>query len=144
MIVWFAVAAFATWRVTHLVAREAGPWDVLLRLREGLGRTFWGELMDCFKCLSVWVAAPFAVFVGGFSAGTFVIWLGLSGAAILLEDAVHKPALLEEVVDDELLRSRSAGLSGGGGGGDDYAPSDGAHRVPGDQARGAVFHRDPA
>lgn len=58
----FVVVALAVWRVTHLLAREDAPGQVLARLRARLsGR--WAGLMDCFHCLSLWVAAPLALAV---------------------------------------------------------------------------------
>src|SRR4051812_5684389 len=77
----FGIAALATWRVTHLLAEEDGPADVVVRARERLGDSPAGALMDCFQCLSLWVAAPFAARAPHRTAW----WLGLSGAACLLE-----------------------------------------------------------
>jgi hypothetical protein len=34
----FALASLATWRVTHLLAEEDGPWDAVVRARARLGR----------------------------------------------------------------------------------------------------------
>ena len=61
----FGLAALATWRVAHLVAEEDGPADAIVRLRERAGAGWAGELMDCFYCLSLWTAAPFAFAVSG-------------------------------------------------------------------------------
>lgn len=81
------LAVLATWRVTHLLAREDGPAEVIARVRARLGRSLAGRLMDCFYCLSVWVAAPFALLVGEGPLEWLVGWLALSGAACLLERA---------------------------------------------------------
>jgi hypothetical protein len=43
--------------------------------------------MDCFYCLSVWVAAPFSLTVARRRRDAPLIWLALSGAACLLERA---------------------------------------------------------
>ena len=40
----------ATWRLTHLLNAEDGPWDILARLRRLAGSGLWAELLDCF-CL---------------------------------------------------------------------------------------------
>src|SRR5262249_35312285 len=56
----FVVAVLAAWRVTHLLANEDGPADIIARVRVLLGNGFLGELADCFQCLSLWVAAPIA------------------------------------------------------------------------------------
>jgi hypothetical protein len=53
----------SVWRITHLLQAEDGPWDVVVRLRQRVGQGFWGKLLDCFYCLSVWIADPFAIFL---------------------------------------------------------------------------------
>ncbi|MBZ5653767.1 MAG: DUF1360 domain-containing protein [Acidobacteriia bacterium] len=107
------LAALAVWRITHLVAKEEGPWRVFERWR----RVAPGQLFSCFYCLSVWVAAPFVWFTGGSLLEKFVTWWALSGAAVLLERVTEKPFELEvkeeeeEEPDGELLRTerRAAG-----------------------------------
>jgi len=83
----FALASLATWRVTHLLAEEDGPAEIVVRLRAWAGEGWIGELMDCFYCLSAWVAAPLAVTVTHRPRETPLVWLALSGAACLLERA---------------------------------------------------------
>lgn len=84
---WMALllAVLATWRVTHLLANEDGPADIVVRLRKRLGDGFLGSLMDCFYCLSMWIAAPAALFVTRKPVEWLVTWLALSGGACLLE-----------------------------------------------------------
>lgn len=79
----FAVATLATWRLAHLVAEEDGPGNVIARARARAGGSALGELMDCFYCLSLWAAAPFAITTR--RRDVPVTWLALSGAACLLE-----------------------------------------------------------
>ncbi|HEV2446911.1 MAG TPA: hypothetical protein VGS58_13365 [Candidatus Sulfopaludibacter sp.] len=86
------LAVLAVWRITHLLANEDGPADVIFRLRAWLGDRFWGRLMDCFQCLSLWVAAPAAVFATRRPADCLLAWLALSGAACLLERLGGRPA----------------------------------------------------
>ncbi len=86
----FALAALATWRVTHLVAEEDGPANLVVRARVRLGDSVAGELMDCFYCLSVWVAAPLTLTVTRRPRDVLGTWLALSGAACLLERATEK------------------------------------------------------
>ena len=81
----FAVGSLATWRVAHLIAEEDGPADVVLRIREGLGSSRLGGLMDCFACVSVWVAVPISLAVAERRRDVPLTWLALSGAACLLE-----------------------------------------------------------
>ena len=47
------LGTLAVWRITHLLQAEDGPWDVVVRLRRRTGTGFWGQLLDCFYCLSV-------------------------------------------------------------------------------------------
>jgi len=54
------IGILIVWRITHLFYGEDGPWNLMLRLRRLAGEGFWGQLLDCFYCLSLWIAAPFA------------------------------------------------------------------------------------
>jgi hypothetical protein len=87
----FVLGALATWRVAHLLAEEDGPWDVVLRMRMRAGEGQLGALMDCFYCLSIWVAAPLGPVVARRARWTPLTWLALSGAACLLEQATRAP-----------------------------------------------------
>nr|WP_315239401.1 DUF1360 domain-containing protein [uncultured Albidiferax sp.] len=114
---WFpaVLGALATWRLAHLLAREDGPWNAVLRLRQAAGSGIWGQMLDCFYCLSLWVAAPVALAVARNPLEWLLAWLGLSGAACLLErlGPAAPPPLLElpdlEGDHDELLRTETRG-----------------------------------
>lgn len=86
----FVLATLAVWRLTHLLSQEDGPWEAISRLRRALGSGMFGRLVECFYCLSIWVALPFAWFLKGDTAETVVGWLALSAAAILLERFTHE------------------------------------------------------
>jgi hypothetical protein len=88
---WFTLGALAVWRITHLLAVEDGPFDLMVRLRRRAGAGFWGNLLDCFYCVSVWVSVPFAYGLGANWKERALLWPALSGAAILLE-RLTKPA----------------------------------------------------
>jgi hypothetical protein len=81
----FFLGVLAVWRVTHLLTAEDGPFRVIARLRRAAGRSFLGLLLDCFYCLSLWVAAPFASWIAGNGPYWGLVWLALSGGACLLE-----------------------------------------------------------
>ena len=101
-----ALAVLAVWRITHLLAREDGPWDTFRTLRGRTAGGLLGRLLACFYCLSVWVALPFALFVGTTPIEQFVAWWAISGGAILLERATAEPlAIPIEGGGDELLRT---------------------------------------
>jgi hypothetical protein len=78
------------WRITHLLAAEDGPWDLMVRLRRAAGTGFWARLLDCFECLSLWVAVPFAAMLGNSWVERGLFWLGFSAAAILLEKSTTR------------------------------------------------------
>ena len=54
-------------------------------MRRRLGEGWIGGLMDCFNCLSLWIAAPAALFVSTAPLTWLVSWLSVSGGACLLE-----------------------------------------------------------
>ena len=91
----FVLAVFATWRVTHLLANEDGPADLVFHLRRWLGESPVGGLMDCFNCLSFWIAAPAAILLTSDILSWVMSWLALSGAACLLERLTTRPAVIE-------------------------------------------------
>ncbi|MBV9774740.1 MAG: DUF1360 domain-containing protein [Gemmatimonadetes bacterium] len=85
------LAVLACWRVSHLLAREDGPWDGVARVRAALGGGMLGRMMDCFYCLSVWVSVPLAFFVSPVPVERVVAWLAVSGGACLLERIGREP-----------------------------------------------------
>ena len=82
---WFLLSVLCVWRVTHLLHAEDGPWDLLFRFRRAAGNGFAGKLLDCFYCLSLWVAAPLALLVAETRMERLLWWPALSAGAILLE-----------------------------------------------------------
>lgn len=81
------LGTLSVWRITHLLAAEDGPGDVLVRLRRSAGDGFWGQLLDCFYCLSLWVAVPFTLLLANGWREGLLSWLSFSAGAILLERA---------------------------------------------------------
>jgi len=88
---WFPIAVLGVWRITHLLAAEDGPADLVARLRAAAGEGFLGKLLDCFYCLSLWVAVPFAMVIGGSWLERVLLWPALSGGAILAERLTTRP-----------------------------------------------------
>jgi hypothetical protein len=79
------IGVLGVWRVTHLLQAEDGPWDFVVRLRGYAGTGMWGRLMDCFYCLSLWIAPPFALLCGEGWTERLLLWPALSAGAILIE-----------------------------------------------------------
>jgi hypothetical protein len=84
---WFklVLSILAVWRVTHLLQAEDGPWDIIIRIRKLLGNSILGSLMDCFYCLSIWLAIPPGFCFGRDWPERIMLWLAISGGASLLE-----------------------------------------------------------
>lgn len=94
----FLVAGLATWRITHLLIYENGPFRVFRKLRERLGVVYYEdgddvlshkyEITTCVWCLSVWVGAMVAGL--WFVAGSFALWpvmpFALSAIAVILHE----------------------------------------------------------
>jgi hypothetical protein len=82
---WLILGVLAVWRVTHLLYAEDGPWDSFVMLRRKAGEGFWGGLLDCFYCLSLWIALPLAIWIGLSWTERALLWPAFSAGAILLE-----------------------------------------------------------
>ena len=117
---WLVIGILVVWRITHLFYGEDGPGDIFVRLRRAAGG-FWGTLLDCFYCLSVWVALPFAYWLGENWKHRLLLWPALSAGAILLEGLTSREPLRKEIRytefedDDELLRQDEKPASDGNG-----------------------------
>jgi hypothetical protein len=113
----FVLAVLATWRVTHLLASEDGPADLIVRFRALLGNRLIGKLMDCFNCLSFWTAAPAALFVSRKLLEWVFCWLALSGGACLLERMGREPLVTQPISQppegdiNDVLRSETLGTA---------------------------------
>ncbi len=110
---WLLLGTLTVWRITHLLNAEDGPLDAFVRLRRHAGSGLWGALLDCFYCLSVWIAAPLAFWLGESWRERLLLWPALSAGSILLErltsrkeDAAPAAEYFEESEDrDGMLRS---------------------------------------
>ena len=108
---WFrlTLSVLATWRVSHLIAYEDGPFDAIVRLRARAGDGVVGKLMDCPYCLSLWIAAPLALLLAGEPVAWGIAWLAISGGSSLLEKLSHRP---KGNYDDVMLRTETRDADG--------------------------------
>jgi len=83
----FMLGSLAVWRLTHLLTDEDGPFDWIARLRRRVG-----GLMDCFYCLSLWIAALLAPLLSHSWREGVLAWPALSGAAILVNRLANRVA----------------------------------------------------
>jgi hypothetical protein len=105
------LGSLCVWRITHLLQAEDGPWRICVRLRSAMGSGFWGELIDCFNCLSLWISVPFTMIMGSDMGEKILLWPALSAGAILLESIINRlqntPVALyreDEEQNDGMLR----------------------------------------
>lgn len=106
------LGVLCTWRVTHLLANEDGPWKILKRARETLETRGWGDVLSCFYCLSLWIGIPFALSLSQGYKERMLLWPALSGGAILLERLVSResvpPAVYME--SDDIANGGTSGM----------------------------------
>lgn len=89
----FAVASFACYRISRMIAQEEGPFEIFLDLRtfiweKGKGKAWVEKGISCPLCWSFWIAIPIALLVTlqlhyewyAF----FWLWFALSGTASFL------------------------------------------------------------
>ncbi len=100
----FIVYGLATWRLASLLVREDGPWGIFRELRELaliqhdedgeiflIPHTFFGEMLSCVLCASIWVAFFWVVFwmAWPWMAIRVAIMFGFSTVAILIDQKVN-------------------------------------------------------
>ena len=75
------ILMFATWRVTSLIVKELGPFNVLERMR--FGRSL------CFDCVSVWTAFIISlIFYNATLTLLLTMTLAISAGVMLLENFI--------------------------------------------------------
>lgn len=111
---WLALGVLAVWRATHLLNAEDGPWELVVRLRRRAGTGFWAGLLDCFYCLSLWIAAPAAYLIGSGWRERLFLWPALSAGAILLDrvapERMAEPSFYSEE-NSHVLRQEPTAIS---------------------------------
>ena len=114
---WMTLGLLGVWRVTHLLNAEDGPANLLVRFRRWVGSGLLGSLLDCFLCLSLWIAVPFAFVIGEGWKERILLWLAFSGGAILLQRLYAAPPAVDYYEDEEnpdgLLREGQESVSDG-------------------------------
>jgi hypothetical protein len=91
------ILIFATWRISSLLAKEKGPWDIFEKFRTLLGvvwdvqskpegTTMLSKMIVCIWCNSIWTGGIWAI---SYFISPLVIWIALpfalSGGAVLIE-----------------------------------------------------------
>jgi hypothetical protein len=115
---WLTVGILSVWRITHFFQAEDGPGDVMVHFRRKAGAGFLGKLLDCFYCLSLWTALPFALLIGQYWRERLLLWLAFSAGAILLERLTSRnhttpPAFYVEDEDEDAVLRKSKSETAG-------------------------------
>jgi hypothetical protein len=131
---WLMLGIICVWRVTHLLHAEDGPWDLLVHMRRVAGAGFWGRLLNCFYCLSLWIAALFSLVLAEGWKERLLLWPAMSGAAILLERATSNmdsppPYYVEDQEDHNVLQQGQTAISNVSS-----EPTDAGSAAPGPEA----------
>lgn len=90
----FLLALLGTYRLSHMIAMEDGPFDMFAELRESVSQRTWvGRGLHCPLCLSFWLSlcmVGWLSFVGLLPQGhAFLMWLGLAGGCLVLHRLLH-------------------------------------------------------
>lgn len=80
----FIVLSFATWRISHLLVSEVGPYNLVEKFRNKVINYGWSPI-SCFKCTSVWIGGMFSAATTQSPLHFISVWFALSGVAILLD-----------------------------------------------------------
>lgn len=86
------LAAFATYRISRMVAVEEGPFELFLNLRGVIYTMFpkpWvANGVTCPVCVGWWIGLPIAIYVGYVThlsiIDTFLVWQAISGGSTFL------------------------------------------------------------
>jgi hypothetical protein len=82
---WLVITILCVWRITSLICYEAGPFDILSRLRKVMYKFHMGGLAECFHCMGFWISALIVLLV--FDPGVYLIFIvpAVSGGASIIE-----------------------------------------------------------
>jgi hypothetical protein len=96
----FLAGALAVWRLTHLLVAEDGPFELVARFRQRIRSGSLAGVIDCFYCLSLWIAIPFGLLIGAGWREQLILWPALSAAAIAWEIMINRLAGAAEAWED--------------------------------------------
>lgn len=74
----------AIWRITSFLVKEQGPFNMFVFVREHVKLPMLFNF-DCFWCLNVWIALPFAIYRSP-NIELPIYWFGYSALVIAFEE----------------------------------------------------------
>lgn len=86
---WFIVilSILAVYRISYLIAREDGPFDMFVAMRHKIGQHNWiGRGLHCILCIDFWLSLPPAIVLFGYAGIPMIIigWLGMAGGGLII------------------------------------------------------------
>ena len=83
--IWLVLSVLAVWRITTLICRDAGPFDILVAFRRLVYRLRLKSLVDCFDCAAVWVSIVTVLLIYRPRWISVVLVAAIAGAASIIE-----------------------------------------------------------
>lgn len=96
------IVGLTVWRISSLLVREDGPYDVLAKVRHtagvrydeysrAIGQNVIAKALTCVWCISIWVAGGAALFISDNVVNFLVNTLSMSAIAIIVNSFVDNP-----------------------------------------------------
>ncbi len=81
-----ALSILAIYRVSYLIAKEDGPFDVFALIRGKISQENWiGRGLNCVLCLSFWLSLIPALWLfWGRPVNIIAGWFGIAGSVLVL------------------------------------------------------------
>src|SRR6188474_691298 len=98
---WLAVSILVVWRVTTLICYEAGPFNLMTKLRRILYRIRLGSLIDCFHCTALWISIFVNFGLYKFSIAIVFLILAAAGGASIVERSLSYLSTLNQETNNE-------------------------------------------
>lgn len=82
---YLVLTVLAVWRIASLVCYENGPFKILFFLRKLFYRLKMGSLIECFHCISFWIAIAAVLLVFQGDKNVPLLIFAVSGSASIIE-----------------------------------------------------------
>ena len=93
---WLLLSIFTVWRITTLICYEAGPFNIISKLRLLLYKIKLGRLIDCFHCAAVWISIITVILIYPLSGITVILIFGIAGAVSIIEKVLADLSYLNQ------------------------------------------------
>lgn len=82
---WLVVCVLASWRLAAMLCYDAGPFNVITKVRAALVALGLGRLVACFHCTAIWSSFLVSSAVYGLGLTPLLLALAIAGAASVIE-----------------------------------------------------------